>query len=130
MALQKRSQRLLRSAKSSALIAVNHNQAAKELLGDFSAFWELETEPAERRRLLVGLFEQIWAQGGRIVAVQPHEDFLPYFQAASRCRKQGKRRVPKAGATGVKPGLYTPAHRAHRSVAQAAAFRGFVARAG
>jgi hypothetical protein len=59
---------------------------AKALLGDFESFWELETEPSERRKLLLSLFEQVWAQGGRIVAVQPHEDFLPYFQAASRCR--------------------------------------------
>jgi hypothetical protein len=36
---------------------------------------------AERRKLLLSLFEQIWAQNGRIVAVQPHDDFLPYFQA-------------------------------------------------
>jgi hypothetical protein len=74
---------------------------AKELLGDFSAFWELETEPAERRRLLVSLFEQVWAQGGRIVAVQPREDFLPYFQAASRCRKQGNQRGAKSGGAGT-----------------------------
>jgi hypothetical protein len=42
---------------------------AKELLGNFSTFWELETEPAERRRLLVSLFEQVWAREGQIVAV-------------------------------------------------------------
>jgi hypothetical protein len=75
-------------------------ERAKELLGDFSSFWELETEPAERRRLLVSLFAQVWAQEGRIVAVQPHEDFLPYFQAASRCRKQGIRRGAESGSDG------------------------------
>jgi DNA invertase Pin-like site-specific DNA recombinase len=77
-------------------------ERAKELLGDFSSFWELETEPAERRRLLVSLFEQVWAQGGQIVAVQPHENFLPYFQAASRCRKQGKRRGAESGSDGTR----------------------------
>jgi site-specific DNA recombinase len=54
---------------------------AKALLEEFPRFWDLETEPAERRKLLLSLFEQIWAQDGRIVAVQPHDPFLPYFQA-------------------------------------------------
>jgi DNA invertase Pin-like site-specific DNA recombinase len=76
---------------------------AKTLLGDFSTFWELETEPAERRRLLVSLFAQVWAQGGRIVAVQPHEDFLPYFQAASRCRTgRGNGRGAESGSDGTR----------------------------
>jgi hypothetical protein len=50
---------------------------AKALLEDFAQFWEIETEPSERRKLLLSLFEQVWAQGGRIVAVQPNEGFLP-----------------------------------------------------
>jgi hypothetical protein len=54
---------------------------AKALLEEFPRFWDLETQPAERRKLLLSLFEQIWAQNGQIVAVQPHDDFLPYFQA-------------------------------------------------
>ncbi len=57
---------------------------ARALLEDFPRFWELETEPAERRKLLLSLFGQIWAQNGQIVAVQPHDDFLPYFQAAQQ----------------------------------------------
>ena len=52
--------------------------------------------------MLVSLFEQVWAQDGRIVAVQPHEDVLPYFQAASRCRKQGMRRGAKSGSDGTR----------------------------
>jgi hypothetical protein len=32
---------------------------AKELLGDFSSFWVLETEPSEQRKLLLSLSEQI-----------------------------------------------------------------------
>ena len=52
---------------------------AKVLLEEFPRFWDLETQPAERRKLLLSLFEQIWAQNGQIVAVQPHDDFLPYF---------------------------------------------------
>jgi hypothetical protein len=46
--------------------------------------------------------DQIGAQCGRIVAVQPNEDFLPYFQAASRCRKQGIRRGAESGSDGSK----------------------------
>jgi hypothetical protein len=57
---------------------------AKALLDEFPRFWEIETEPAERRKLLLSLFEQIWAQNGQIVAVQPHDDFLPYFQATQQ----------------------------------------------
>jgi hypothetical protein len=53
---------------------------ARALLDEFPRFWDLETDPVERRKLLLSLFEQIWAQNGRIVAVQPHDDFLPYFQ--------------------------------------------------
>ncbi len=74
---------------------------ARALLEDFPRFWELETQPAERRKLLLSLFGQIWAQNGRIVAVQPHDDFLPYFQAAQQshehhpdegwCRKRERR---------------------------------------
>jgi hypothetical protein len=57
---------------------------AKALLDDFAQFWEVETEPSERRKLLLSLFEQVWAQEGRIVAVQPHEEFVPYFQAGQQ----------------------------------------------
>jgi len=65
--------------------------------------------PSERRKLLLSLFEQVWAQEGRIVAVQPHEDFVPYSQAASRCRAgRGTGGVTKAGATGLEPAIVTP----------------------
>ncbi len=74
---------------------------AKALLDDFAGFWEIETEPSERRKLLLSLFEQVWAQEGRIVAVQPHEDFVPYFQAAGRCRTgRGNERGAESGSDG------------------------------
>jgi hypothetical protein len=47
---------------------------------------------------LVSLFEQVWAQDGR-VAVQPHEDFLLYFQLASR---RGKQRRVRSGSDGTR----------------------------
>jgi hypothetical protein len=49
-----------------------------------TCFWDLETNPAERRKLLLSLFKQVRAQEGQIVAVQPHDTFLPYFQAAQQ----------------------------------------------
>ena len=64
-------------------------ERAKALLDEFPRFWDLETEPAERRKLLLSLFEQVWAQNGRIVAVQPHDDFLPYFQAIKHTSAPG-----------------------------------------
>jgi len=62
---------------------------AQALLEHFPRFWELETDPAERRKLLLSLFAQVWAQDGRIVAVQPHDPFLPYFQAAQQANEAG-----------------------------------------
>jgi hypothetical protein len=86
---------------------------ARELLSDFARFWEIETEAAERRELLLSLFEQVWAQEGRIVAVQPREDFLPYFQAATRCRakKRRNKRGAKSGEVGTtcEPSFARPA---------------------
>jgi hypothetical protein len=77
------------------------SERAKELLEDFPRFWEIETDPAERRKLLLSLFAQVWAEDGRIVAVQPHDPFLPYFRAAQQsqeadrqegwCRKRERR---------------------------------------
>lgn len=56
---------------------------ARAVLEDLPRFWEIETQPAERRKLLLRLFEHVYAGDGRIVAVQPHDDFLPYFRAAA-----------------------------------------------
>jgi site-specific DNA recombinase len=57
---------------------------AAAVLADFPRFWEIETEPAERRKLLTSLFERVWSQGGKIVAVKPHDAFRAYFQALQR----------------------------------------------
>jgi hypothetical protein len=81
---------------------------ARQVLGDFRRFWDLETQPAERRKLLLSLFEQVWAQEGQIVAVQPHDACLPFFEAAEqstqhRCENIGA----EGGSDGVEPALYT-----------------------
>jgi hypothetical protein len=50
-------------------------------LRDDLASGTLRPSPRSDGKLLLSLFEQLWAQNGRIVAVQPQDDFLPYFQA-------------------------------------------------
>jgi hypothetical protein len=51
------------------------------VLADFSSFWEREHAPAERHRLLATLFEQVWQDDGRVVAIKPQPAFAAYFQA-------------------------------------------------
>ena len=77
---------------------------ARALLEDFARFWELETAPAERRKLLVLLFQQVWAKEGRIVVVQPHDAFLPYFQAVDQAQQS---RWGKFGAESGSDGTRT-----------------------
>jgi hypothetical protein len=49
---------------------------AEELLADFGRVWQLEHDPAKRRRLLATLFDRVWQDGGTIVAVKPREPFI------------------------------------------------------
>ena len=55
--------------------------SASALLEDFARFWRAETDPGERRRLLMSLFAQVWAKDGAIIAVKPHRAIRPYFGA-------------------------------------------------
>lgn len=71
---------------------------AERLLSDFAAFWEAETSPAERHRLLTTLFEQVWQDDGTIVAVKPRGAFVPYFQTASKTAKS------RSASSGVQSG--------------------------
>ncbi len=54
---------------------------AENLLANFASFWDRESSPAERHRLLTTLFERVWQDAGRIVFVKPRPAFAPYFQA-------------------------------------------------
>ena len=77
---------------------------AEELLADFGRVWELEDDPAKRRRLLATLFDRIWQDGGTIVAVKPREAFLRYFQTAEElARRRKKKRGVKSGSDGTRP---------------------------
>ena len=57
---------------------------AAALLADFGRFWEIEGQPAERRKLIATLFERVWEHGGAIVAVKPRGAFAQYFAAAEK----------------------------------------------
>lgn len=86
---------------------------ARAILEDFAHFWAAEPEPAERRKLVLSLFEQVRQKDGQIVAVKPNHAFASYFTAATEaqasCPKaEGSSEVTKAGATGVKPSFGTP----------------------
>lgn len=84
---------------------------AQALLDECPRFWEIETQPAEHRKLLLTLFEQIWAQNGQIVAVQPHDDFLPYFQTTQQfLQHQPAQGGDKSGSDGG-PTLVRHPHR-------------------
>jgi hypothetical protein len=53
---------------------------AQKVLEDFSIFWEREHDPAAKRQLLALIFQRVWLDEQRIVAVQPKPSFAPYFQ--------------------------------------------------
>ena len=81
---------------------------AQAILEDFSRFWDAEHEPAERRKLILSLFAQVWAKDNQIVAVKPNTAFAHYFTAASKVRNQHPKadaddEATKAGATGLEP---------------------------
>jgi Recombinase/Recombinase zinc beta ribbon domain len=78
------------------------------ILEDLARFWDAEPNPAERRKLLLSLFEQIWQKDGQIVAVKPNHAFASYFTAASEGRPthpkaDASSEATKAGATGLEP---------------------------
>jgi DNA invertase Pin-like site-specific DNA recombinase len=53
---------------------------ARQVLDDFSIFWSRETDPAAKRQLLSLIFERVWLDEQRVVAVQPKRPFLPFFE--------------------------------------------------
>ncbi len=76
---------------------------AEELLADFGRVWELEDDPAKRRRLLATLFDRVWQDGDTIVAVKPREAFLRYFQTVDEvARRREKKRGVKSGSDGTR----------------------------
>lgn len=85
---------------------------ARKLLEDFASFWEVETDPNERRKLTGNLFEHVSQKDGRVVAVKPHAAFASYFtslRAAEEKPPKGglKSEVTTTGATGEGSGACT-----------------------
>jgi hypothetical protein len=81
---------------------------AQALLEDFARFWDAEPQPAERRKLILSLFAQVWANDGQIVAVKPNRAFARCFTAASEVRAKHPKsdadsEATIAGATGLEP---------------------------
>jgi DNA invertase Pin-like site-specific DNA recombinase len=81
---------------------------AQTILEDFGRFWNAEPEPAERRKLILSLFAQVWAKDNQIVAVKPNPAFANYFTAASEVRATHPKadagdEATNTGATGLEP---------------------------
>jgi len=57
---------------------------ARQVLEDFTIFWTGEADPAAKRQFLSLIFEGVWLDQDRVVAVQPKPSFVPFFQRARR----------------------------------------------
>ncbi|HEV3035905.1 MAG TPA: recombinase family protein [Solirubrobacteraceae bacterium] len=68
---------------------------ARQVLEDFAVFWKRENDPSAKRQFLHLIFDGVWLDDHRVVAVQPKPSFLPFFQQQ---RQRG------AGAAGVNDG--------------------------
>ncbi len=71
------------NAELSALIPgpIPDLDQARKVLEDFTIFWNNEPDPANKRRFLALIFENVWLDQDRVVAVQPKPSFLPFFQS-------------------------------------------------
>lgn len=89
---------------------------AQALLENFAQFWDAESHPAERRKLILTLFAQVWAKDRQIVAVKPHPAFAHYFLTTAETQHTSQEPAPggeatRAGATGVGAGVCTSGDR-------------------
>jgi hypothetical protein len=57
---------------------------AQAVLEDFTIFWTREADPTAKRQFLNLIFENVWLDQDRVVAVQPKPPFLPFFQRDRR----------------------------------------------
>lgn len=62
---------------------------ARAVLEDFGRFWELEPDPVRRRELVSQLFEHVWIDERRVVAVRPTPAFAPFFARRPGMRGSG-----------------------------------------
>jgi DNA invertase Pin-like site-specific DNA recombinase len=54
---------------------------ARHVLEDFAMFWRTENDPNAKRQFLHLVFDGVWLDDHRVVAVQPKPAFLPFFAA-------------------------------------------------
>src|SRR5579862_1981331 len=71
-----------------------------QVLDDFSIFWDPRTDPAAKHHLLSLIFERVWLDEQRVVAVQPK----PHSGPISRTRpwKPPEKRCVKSGSDGTR----------------------------
>jgi hypothetical protein len=74
---------------------------ARKVLEDFTLFWQKETDPDAKRRFLSLIFEGVWLDESRVVAVQPKPSFLPFFEAR-RCSRTRRGAGVKYGSDGTR----------------------------
>ncbi|MHB1537928.1 MAG: hypothetical protein ACYCUM_12375 [Solirubrobacteraceae bacterium] len=55
-----------------------------QVLEDFSIFWRGESDPAAKRQLLSLIFERVWLDDQRVVAVRPRAPFALFFEGQAR----------------------------------------------
>jgi hypothetical protein len=70
----------------------------RQVLDDFSIFWRRETDSAAKRQFLALIFERVWLDAQRVVAVQPKTPFAPFFgdrpqetAAGAMCKERERR---------------------------------------
>jgi hypothetical protein len=74
---------------------------AQAVLEDFTIFWQDEADPSAKRQFLSLIFENVWLDQDRVVAVQPKPPFLPFFQRNRRPTTQETAGV-KYGSDGTR----------------------------
>jgi hypothetical protein len=101
---------------------------ARKVLGDFSIFWQEETEGEAKRQFLSLIFEGVWLDERRVVAAQPKPSFLAFFESGENTKPLQKGECKVRERRGSVPD-FAPQLR-HRGLGRAAAGRGSVAGAG
>jgi hypothetical protein len=66
--------------------------AARRVLDDFSLFWRQEPGAEPRRQLLQHLFDRVWIDDKRVVAVRPKPAFAALFVSKAATGKERERR--------------------------------------
>jgi hypothetical protein len=72
---------------------------ARAVLEDFGRFWTDETDPEPRRELLQQLFDRVWVDGQKIVAVRPTSAFAALFTGGAVTGQRGVKSGSDGGQT-------------------------------